>query len=103
MTLKELMACKLPKDPYHIDWHYESDDYGEYLTGTFSYKSHLVVVSIKNGRWHLSVKSKTPLGMHQIGRLRDTFIPNNVKMAHIIPPREERYEDAKKINLWQVE
>lgn len=102
MTIPELLKIRSPRDPFPIDGYAAMDDYGHYMTGTFFYKNNIVIVSHNNERWHLTIKSKTPLGLHKIEELRNIFIPDDVKMAHLLPSRSLRQGDATKISLWEV-
>lgn len=102
MTIQQLTRLKVRKDPYEIEVYAEKDDFGEYLTGTFLYKTHLVVVSHNNGRWHLKIKSRTPLGQYQISQLRYTFIPDDVKMALVLDSREMNAKDNLITSLWEI-
>ena len=102
MTLQQLSKIRLPKNPYEIEEYAEADEYGHYLTGTFLYKTHLVVVSHNNGRWHLKIKSRTPLGQYQISQLRYVFVPDAVKMAMVLPSREMMTTDNLTTSLWEI-
>jgi len=102
MTIKELLRIKVPKDPYEIAEYSEMDDYGCYMTGTFLYGSHTVVVSHNEGKWHLTIRSRTPLGRYIIARIRYTFVPDAVRMANVLPSRDEnRNTDIQEV-LWEV-
>lgn len=66
-----------------------TDKYGIYSTGVFKYKGMYLIIAIENGRWHLSVSAKFPLGYHQLKEIRYKFLPNDIQVAQIFPPREE--------------
>lgn len=48
-----------------------------------------VLVTKDNDKWHLSVSAKYPLGYQQIKEVRYLFLPNDMEVAQIFPPREE--------------
>lgn len=98
MTKEELLKIKLPQEPYHIEEYSEEDEYGFYMTGVFARGSVSVIVT-HNERWRLAMKSRTPLGLHLINEIRGIFIPNNVKMAFVLPPREFRNKSNNFVTL----
>lgn len=68
---------------------YKEDEYGTYSTGVFKYKGMYVFVTKDDGKWHLSVSAKYPLGYQQIKDVRYKFLPNAMEVAQIFPPREQ--------------
>ncbi|MCZ2726272.1 hypothetical protein [Bacteroides caccae] len=65
------------------------DDYGEYKEGAFLHGSNLVMTSIVEGRWHLTVKSDKPLSIYEVKAARYKFIPDDAYMTVILPKRSE--------------
>lgn len=65
------------------------DKYGHYSTGAFRWKGKLVIITIEDGRWHLSVSTKHPLGYYELKEIRYTFLPDSMAVAQIFPSREE--------------
>lgn len=92
MTKEELLKYKedTPKKfPFYIVEQQATDEYGIYSTGIFKYKGMSLIIAIENGKWHLSVSAKFPLGYQQLKDVRYKFLPNNIQVAQIFPPREE--------------
>lgn len=92
MTKEEL--CKYKEDGsksflFHIKEHQVNDKYGLYSTGVFKYKGMALIIAIEEGKWHLSVSAKFPLGYQQLKDIRYRFLPNDIQIAQIFPPREE--------------
>lgn len=49
-----------------------------------------VMVRIENGRWHLSISTPSASPSYkEIKEARYRFIPNDVTMGQLFPPREE--------------
>lgn len=71
-----------------VDEHRE-DKYGVYETGCFEYKGKSIFINKEDGRWHLSVSARHTLGYYEIKELRYKFMPNDMQVAQIFPPREE--------------
>ena len=88
MTKEELDKLR-NKDQFDIEAEYFEDKHGTYSTGVFKYKSMLVMVTKDEGKWHLSVSARNPLGYVQIKDVRYKFLPNHIQAAQIFPPREE--------------
>lgn len=65
------------------------DDYGEYKEGAFLHGLNLVMTSIVEGRWHLTVKSDKPLSIYEVKAARYKFIPDDAYMTVILPKRSE--------------
>lgn len=92
MKKEELLKYKedVPKNfPFNIKDYEATDEYGVYHTGIFRYKGMSLITAIENGKWHLSVSAKFPLGYQQLKDVRYKFLPNNIQVAQIFPPREE--------------
>lgn len=65
------------------------DDFGEYKEGAFLHGANLVMTSIVEGRWHLTVKADKPLSMYEVKAARYKFIPDDVYMTLMLPKRSE--------------
>lgn len=65
------------------------DEHGEYKEGAFLHGSNLVITSILEGRWHLTVKSDKPLSIYEIKAARYKFIPDDAYMTLVFPKRSE--------------
>lgn len=88
MTIEELNKLRV-KTPFEIPEHTECDKHGQYSTGCFKYKGKIILITIDDGKWHLSVSASHPLGYYEIKQMRYMFLPNRVHAAQIFPPREE--------------
>lgn len=106
MTEQEIKKYKhnVPQDfIIKIKDHREEDQFGIYETGIYNYQGMKVVVAVEDGMWHLSVSAKFPLGYQQLKKLRYMFLPNNVCIAQIFPPREEFVNVFENCwHLWQI-
>jgi len=62
----------------------------KFKSGVFSLGKCLVFVAIENGLWHLSIsrKDRSP-NYEEIKEARYKFIPDEVYMAQIFPPKKE--------------
>ena len=92
MKPEELKKYRLPSPPqfpFKIREEERSDEYGVYSTGVFRYKGKYVVVNNEDGLWHLSVSANHTLGYYELKEVRYMFMPNNMHVAQIFPPREE--------------
>ncbi len=69
-----------------------SDEFGEYKTGMFLYKSAIVTVKRDNDLWSLHLMSKHPIGLPLIQEIRYRFLPDNLLMAQLYAPRKEAKE-----------
>ena len=65
------------------------DEHGEYKEGAFLHGSNLVMTSILEGRWHLTVKSDKPLSIYEVKAARYKFIPDDAYMTLVFPKRSE--------------
>lgn len=75
-----------------------------YKEGTFKYKRCTVMVSIDNGKWHLSISKRNASPSYkEIKAARYYYIPNDVTMAQLFPPEEEFVNLHPYCHhLWQV-
>lgn len=92
MDKNQLEKCRLtlPETLKKIFFQREKDDeHGHYSTGLFRYKGKNVFVNIEEGKWHLSADARRTLGYYELKELRYQFLPNNLSVAQIFPPREE--------------
>jgi len=77
----------------------------EFKTGTFRMGRCYIIVSIDNGLWHLSIStpSASP-SYNEIKKARYLFLPDNVTMAQIFPPKPEFVNLHPYCHhLWQIE
>lgn len=88
MTIEELNKLRIAA-PIHIEQHTEWDQYGQYSTGCFKYKGKIILITIDDGKWHMSISANRPLGYYEMKQMRYMFLPNRVSAAQIFPPREE--------------
>lgn len=65
------------------------DEHGEYKEGAFLHGSNLVMTSIVEGRWQLTVKSDKPLSIYEVKAARYKFVPDAVYMTLVFPKRSE--------------
>lgn len=65
------------------------DDFGEYKEGVFLNGKTMVIVSVVDGRWNLTIKSDHPISMYEIKAARYKYIPDDVYMSLIFPKRSE--------------
>jgi len=95
MTNKELNAYKRPlplafaKLPIEFVEEHVEDEYGMYETGFYAYKGKVIFINKEDGLWHLSVVTKHPIGYYELKDVRYKFMPNNMHVAQIFPPRKE--------------
>lgn len=62
----------------------------DFKEGTFYMGRSTVLVSIDNGKWHLSISNRDCQPSYkEIKRARYKYLPNNIVMAQIFPPKEE--------------
>lgn len=66
-----------------------SDKYGVYSTGYFEFKGKEILINIEAGKWHLSVNTTHPIGYYELKEVRYKFLPNDIYVGQIFPPREE--------------
>ena len=106
MTEEELKKYKQPDQPQFpikVREEERSDKYGVYSTGFFKYKGKNIVVNNEEGKWHLSASANHTLGYYEIKELRYKFMPNDMEVAQIFPPREEfvnLHENC--FHLWEL-
>ena len=87
--LKKYRIPSPPQFPFKIREEERSDEYGVYSTGVFRYKGKYIVVNNEDGLWHLSVSANHTLGYYELKEVRYMFMPNDMHVAQIFPPREE--------------
>lgn len=62
----------------------------DFKEGTFRMGRCTIIVSIDNGKWHMSISTPTASPSYkEIKEARYKLIPDNVTMAQIFPPKEE--------------
>lgn len=64
-----------------------------------------IIITIDNGRWHLSISTDNPKilpSYKEIKAARYRFIPDEVYMAEIFPPKADFVAYAEVRHLWQV-
>jgi len=95
MTNEELKKYKQPlplsvtKLPIEFVEERIEDEYGVYETGFFRYKGKEIFINKEMGLWHLSIAAKHILGYYELKETRYKFMPNDMQVAQIFPPREE--------------
>lgn len=95
MTNEELKKYKKPlplaitKLPIEFTEEHIEDEYGVYETGFYRYKGKELFINKEMGLWHLSVAAKHTLGYYELKEIRYKFMPNNMQVAQIFPPRED--------------
>lgn len=96
MTKEELKKYRrevgfelLKKLPFEFVNDTKVDDYGVYCTGMFEYKGKTIFINKEDGLWHLSVSANHPLGYFEMKEVRYKFMPNDMQVAQIFPPREQ--------------
>lgn len=86
---ERLAALMAASEGVDATLHEEEDEYGFYSTGLFRYKGKDVLITLDDGKWHLSANTNHPIGYYELKELRYEFCPNRLSMAQIFPPREE--------------
>jgi hypothetical protein len=62
----------------------------DFEEGTFDFGRCTVMVSIDNGKWHLSISTPSAAPCYkEIKAARYKFIPDNIFMAQIFPPKAD--------------
>ena len=95
MTNEELKKYRQPlplsvtKLPIEFVEERIEDEYGVYETGFFRYKGKEIFINKEMGLWHLSIAAKHILGYYELKEIRYKFMPNDMQVAQIFPPREE--------------
>lgn len=92
MTQEEFKKLKRPipmSFPFAIKDEVRQDEYGVYSTGLFNYKGKNVLINNEDGLWHLSVSANHTLGYYELKEIRYKFMPNDMQVAQMFPPREE--------------
>lgn len=75
-----------------------------YRLGIFRWGKFIVMVAIEDGKWHLSISHPTrDLTYAEIKAARNRFIPDEVTVAMIFPPRSE-FVNAHEhcFHLWEI-
>lgn len=107
MTEQELKKFKQPVPkgfPVAVRDARIEDEYGIYETGMYMYKGMKIIISIDDGKWHLSVSAKFPLGYQQLKDVRYKFLPNAMHIAQIFPPREQFVNIHTCLwHLWEID
>lgn len=75
--------------PFAIKDEERRDAYGVYSTGIFLYKGKSIIVANEGGKWHLSVSCNHTLGYYELKEIRYMFMPNDMNVAQMFPPREQ--------------
>lgn len=73
--------------------------------GVFKMGECFIIVSIDGGKWHLSIsKKKASPSYKQIKAARYKFLPNDITVAQIFPPKEEFVNiDPHCHHLWEIQ
>lgn len=80
-----------------------SDKYGVYSTGFFLVGGKRIFINIEGGLWHMSIDTNHPLGYYEMKELRYKFLPNDMQVGQIFPPREEFVSLRENCyHLWQL-
>lgn len=62
----------------------------EFKPGKFRMGRCIVMISIDNGKWHLSISIKDAQPSYkEIKEARYKYLPNNITVAQLFPPKEE--------------
>jgi hypothetical protein len=78
---------------------------GKFSPGRFKMGRCTVLVTIDNGKWHLSIStpSASP-SYNEIKQARYAYVPDDVTMAQIFPPKKEFVNIHPFCHhLWQIE
>ena len=79
------------------------DNHGVYSTGCFAYKGKEIFITIDDGLWHLSASCRHTIGYYELKELRYLFMPDQMYVAQIFPPRSEFVNiDKNCFHLWQL-
>lgn len=95
MTKEELKKYKQPNldvitIPVEIVDEHLEDEYGIYETGIYLYDYVLILINKELGKWHLYVYERdTTIDYFKLRDIRYKFMPDNMKVAHIFPNRNE--------------
>jgi hypothetical protein len=77
----------------------------EHKEGVFKMGRCHVIVTIDNDRWHLSISTnnkKILPSYKEIKAARYKYIPDDVYMAEIFPPKRDFVNVAEVRHLWEV-
>lgn len=106
MTEEEYKKFKQPTPPQFLIVFKEDvrrDKYGVYSTGIFKYKGKTIIINNEDGVWHLSVSANHTLGYYEIKDIRYKFMPDDMGVAQIFPPRNQfvnLHENC--FHLWEL-
>lgn len=78
-----------------------TDEHGEYRTGKFLHSCAVVVVSFVNNLWSLEIHSQYQVNLPMIQEVRYKYLPDNLMMAMLFLPREQRISDKVAV-LYQI-
>jgi len=73
--------------------------------GTYRMGRCLVIVTIDDGLWHLSISTrdgKILPSYKEIKQARYRFCPGDITMAELFPPKDEFINLAEVRHLWQL-
>lgn len=106
MTIEEIRKYSIPAPlckPFSSEKDIREDAYGVYKTGFYRFKGKSIIVAKEDGKWHLSVAANHTLGYYELKEIRYKFMPNDMQVAQIFPPREEfvnLHENC--FHLWEL-
>lgn len=69
------------------------DEHGEYRAGKFLHSCAVIVVSFVNNLWSLEIHSQYQVNLPMIQEVRYKYLPDNLMMAMLFLPREQRISD----------
>lgn len=78
-----------------------TDEHGEYRAGKFLHSCAVVFVSYVNKLWSLEIHSEHPIGLPMIQEIRYKYLPDELMMAYLLLPREQRINDKVAV-LYQI-
>lgn len=112
-TRQELEKCRQPWPPVmaaamqaggrSLEPVVVEDEHGVYSTGCFRWKGKFIAITIDGGLWHLSASTNHTIGYYELKELRYEFLPDQMYVAQIFPPRSEfvnLHENC--FHLWQL-
>ena len=80
----------------------ETDEYGSYKVGTFTYEQFVVEVAQvgEDKLWRIHVTGENAVPEHKIWQIRDRFIPDRCNMMRFYEGRENRL-DCREVILME--
>lgn len=78
-----------------------TDGHGEYRVGKFLHSCAVVVVSHVNDLWSVEIHNQHTIGLPMIQEVRYKFLPDNLMMAQLFLPREQRNSENVAV-LYQI-